>query len=90
MQQGARRAAADVPEVVRAQRVDDDVEPAAERGQDQRLLGVCVQLAGQRLRGALAARERGDGEILRATSVEAPSSASSAAASSRPRSTAFP
>ena len=90
VEQRAGRAAADVAEEARSEQVDHEVEVAAERGEDQRLLGV--GLAARRAaasRGARRGRPRRRRGRPAATDVSAPSSASSAARSSRLRRTAF-
>jgi hypothetical protein len=59
-----RRAADDAPEVEPGE-IDDEVRVAAERRDDEHLLRIRIEGLGQRLRGALAARDRAQRQVLR-------------------------
>ena len=64
MEQRPGRTAADVAEEAGADEVDDELEVAPERLQDQDLLRVRRELGRKRRLRPLAARYRADGSIL--------------------------
>jgi hypothetical protein len=63
MQQRPRRAAADVPEEIRSECVDNTLELAAQSAEDDHLLAIGVQPLGQQTIRSLAAREGCDRAI---------------------------